>query len=69
MRLALAHSLTELGATLRRAGARTAAREPLRRALDLAARCGATPLAARARDEALATGARPRRPRTPAYTP
>ena len=62
MRLELAHSLTELGAALRRAGARVAAREPLRRALDLAARCGATPLATRARDEALAAGARPRRP-------
>ncbi|MGH3523021.1 MAG: hypothetical protein ACRDU4_09360, partial [Mycobacterium sp.] len=64
MRLELAHSLTELGAALRRSGARTAAREPLRRALDLAARCGATPLAERARDEALAAGARPRRPWT-----
>jgi DNA-binding CsgD family transcriptional regulator len=64
MRLELAHSLTELGAALRRAGARVVAREPLRRALDLAARCGATPLATRARDEALAAGARPRRPWT-----
>ncbi|HYZ37969.1 MAG TPA: LuxR C-terminal-related transcriptional regulator [Pseudonocardiaceae bacterium] len=64
IRLELAHSLTELGAALRRAGARVAAREPLRRALDPAARCGATPLATRARDEALAAGARPRRPRT-----
>jgi len=62
MRLELAYSLTELGAALRRAGARTAAREPLRRALDLAHRCGATPLAQRAREEALAAGARPRRP-------
>jgi DNA-binding NarL/FixJ family response regulator len=62
MRLELARSLTELGAALRRAGARTVARDPLRRALDLAARCGATPLAQRARDEALAAGARPRRP-------
>jgi DNA-binding CsgD family transcriptional regulator len=64
MRLELAHSLTELGAALRRAGARIAAREHLRCALDLCARCGATPLAARARDEALAAGARPRRPWT-----
>jgi DNA-binding CsgD family transcriptional regulator len=64
MRLELAHSLTELGAALRRTGACTAAREPLRRALDIADRCGATPLAARAREEALAAGARPRRPRT-----
>ena len=64
MRLELAHSLTELGAALRRTGARVAAREPLRRALDLAQRCGATPLAQRARAEALAAGARPRRPWT-----
>ena len=64
MRLELAYSLTELGAALRRAGARAAARQPLRRALDLAHRCGATPLAQRARDEALAAGARPRRPFT-----
>jgi DNA-binding CsgD family transcriptional regulator len=63
-RLELAHSLTELGAALRRTGARTAAREPLRRALDIADRCGATALAERTRDEALAAGARPRRPRS-----
>jgi tetratricopeptide (TPR) repeat protein len=62
MRLELAYSLTEWGAALRRTGARSAAREPLRRALDLAARCGATPLVERAREEALAAGARPRRP-------
>ena len=62
MRLELAHSLTELGSALRRAGTRNAARDPLRRALDLAARCGATPLVERAREEALAAGARPRRP-------
>jgi DNA-binding NarL/FixJ family response regulator len=64
MRLELAYSLAEWGAALRRAGARSAAREPLRQALDLAARCGATPLAERAREEALAAGARPRRPWT-----
>ncbi|MGH3671235.1 MAG: helix-turn-helix transcriptional regulator [Pseudonocardiaceae bacterium] len=64
MRLELAHSLTELGAALRRAGARVTARRPLHRAMDLAARCGAIPLAERARDEALAAGARPRRPWT-----
>ena len=57
-----AHSLAELGAALRRAGQRAAARTPLAEALDLAARCGARPLAARARDELTATGARPRRP-------
>jgi DNA-binding CsgD family transcriptional regulator len=57
-----AHSLAELGAALRRSGERAAARDPLTRALDLAARCGARPLAARVRDEVRATGARPRRP-------
>ena len=56
-----AHSLAEQGAALRRAGRRTAAREPLAEALDLAARCGARPLAARTREELKATGARPRR--------
>ena len=56
-----AHSLAELGAALRRNGQRAAAREPLAEALDLAARCGARPLAVRAREELRATGARPRR--------
>jgi ATP/maltotriose-dependent transcriptional regulator MalT len=56
-----AHSLSELGAALRRAGRRAAARGPLAEALDIAARCGARPLAARAREELKATGARPRR--------
>lgn len=56
-----AHSLAELGAAMRRHGFRSAAREPLAEALDLAARCGARPLAARVRDELKATGARPRR--------
>jgi len=56
-----AHSLTELGAALRRDGHRSSAREPLAEALDLAARCGARPLAVRVREELRATGARPRR--------
>jgi DNA-binding CsgD family transcriptional regulator len=56
-----AKSLAELGAALRRAGQRGAARDPLAEALDLAARCGARPVASRARDELQATGARPRR--------
>jgi DNA-binding CsgD family transcriptional regulator len=60
-RLELAHSLAELGAALRRAGRRASAREPLAEALDLAARCGARPVAARVREELNATGARPRR--------
>ena len=57
-----ARSLAELGAALRRDGQRAAARDPLAQALDLAARCGARPLAARAREELRAAGARPRRP-------
>jgi DNA-binding CsgD family transcriptional regulator len=56
-----AHSLAELGAALRREGRRSSAREPLAEALDLAARCGARPLAVRVREELKATGARPRR--------
>jgi DNA-binding CsgD family transcriptional regulator len=60
-RLELAHSLTELGAALRRAGRRAAAGDPLAEALELAVRCGAFRLAARAREELRATGARPRR--------
>jgi DNA-binding CsgD family transcriptional regulator len=54
-------SLVELGAALRRRGNRRDAREPLRRGLDLAVRCGAAPLVERARQELLASGARPRR--------
>ena len=56
-----AHALLELGAILRRSKNRAQAREHLRTALDLAHRCGATPLATRAREELAATGARPRR--------
>jgi DNA-binding NarL/FixJ family response regulator len=56
-----AHSLAELGAALRRDGCRSAAREPLVEALDLAAHSGARPLADRVREELRATGARPRR--------
>jgi DNA-binding CsgD family transcriptional regulator len=57
----LAHSLTELGAALRRAGFDRDARDPLRQALDLADRCGALRLMQRAKEELIATGARPRR--------
>jgi DNA-binding CsgD family transcriptional regulator len=60
-RLEHARALTDLGAALRRNGHRTDAREPLRQGLDLAHQCGATTLAARARAELLASGARPRR--------
>jgi DNA-binding CsgD family transcriptional regulator len=56
-----AHSLTELGAALRRDGLRARAREALVEALDLAARCGARPLVTRVREELNAAGARPRR--------
>lgn len=62
-RLERARSLAELGATLRRAGQRQAARPPLTEALDLAAGCGARPLADRARTELKAAGGRPRRER------
>ncbi len=60
-RLELAHSLVALGGELRRHGQRLCARDPLRRGLELARRCHAAPLAARAHDELLAAGARPRR--------
>jgi DNA-binding CsgD family transcriptional regulator len=56
-----ARALTDLGAAMRRAGRRSAAREPLRSALDLAQRCGASVLAERAHGELVASGARPRR--------
>jgi ATP/maltotriose-dependent transcriptional regulator MalT len=60
-RLELAHSLTDLGSARRRANQRSDAREPLREALELATRCGATRLADRARQELAASGAKPRR--------
>ena len=60
-RLEYAHALCDLGASLRHERARREAREPLREALDLAVRCGAAALARRAREELVASGARPRR--------
>jgi DNA-binding CsgD family transcriptional regulator len=60
-RLDLAQALTDLGSLLRKSGRRTDARSPLHRALDLAHRAGAAPLADRARAELIAAGARPRR--------
>ena len=57
-----AAGLARGGPALRRDGHRGAARDPLARALELAAGCGARPLAAWARDELWAAGARPRRP-------
>ena len=50
----------ELGAALRRANRRRAARAPLDRALDVALACGAELLAERAREQLQALGARPR---------
>ena len=60
-RLEHTRALVELGAALRRANRRSDAREPLRRALDLADRGGMRLLARRAREELHAAGARPRR--------
>ncbi len=62
-RLEQARALVELGALLRRRGRRSPARDRLREGLDLADRCGAAPLAARARAELVAAGARPHRAR------
>jgi DNA-binding CsgD family transcriptional regulator len=56
-----ARSLVELGGVLRRAGRRRDARQALSQGLDLAARCGARPLIAYAREELRVAGARPRR--------
>ena len=60
-RLEHARALVDLGAALRRAGRRAHAREPLREAIQTAQACGARALAARAHQELLETGARPRR--------
>jgi len=59
--LAQAQALAELGASLRRAGQRSAAREPLREARELAHRCGATGLEALVHEELIVAGARPQR--------
>jgi DNA-binding CsgD family transcriptional regulator len=59
-RLELAKALAALGAGLRGARRPTEAREPLRRALDLADRLGAEALLAHARFELHAAGGRPR---------
>ncbi len=61
-RLELVRSLIALGSELRRTGQRRAAREPLRRALDLAHRCAAPPLIALVTEELHAADGRPRRP-------
>ena len=59
-RLERAKALAALGGALRRARRPTDAREPLRKALELAEICGATALVEQARAEIYATGARPR---------
>jgi class 3 adenylate cyclase/DNA-binding CsgD family transcriptional regulator len=59
--LARARASLELGAALRRRNQRADAREPLRHALELATECGAAGVAERAREELVATGAKPRK--------
>jgi DNA-binding CsgD family transcriptional regulator len=59
-RLELARALLALGSAVRRGREPTEAREPLRRALELAERCGADGLVEQARTELYAAGARPR---------
>jgi DNA-binding CsgD family transcriptional regulator len=59
--LELARALADLGFELRRDNQRVAAREPLRRALDLTRRCRADTLAEQLRGELRAAGAKPRR--------
>ena len=59
-RLELAKALAALGSALRREREPTEAREPLRRALELAGACGAGALAEHARSELHAAGVRPR---------
>ena len=61
--LELAQAQVDLGMLLRVSGDRVAARDRLAQGLDLAFRCGASPLVQRAREELAASGARPRRDR------
>ena len=56
-----AEALVDLGTALRHGGQNAQARPILRRGMEVAHRCAATPLADRATDELRATGARPRR--------
>ena len=60
-RLEHARVLIDLGAALRRAGRRSESVATLREGLDLAHRCDADALAASAREELVAAGAKPRR--------
>ena len=61
-RLEHAKALIDLGAALRRSGARKDSQAPLREGMDLAHRCGSTSSVERALQELRASGARPRRP-------
>jgi DNA-binding CsgD family transcriptional regulator len=56
-----AQAVVSLGSALRRSGRRVDAREPLAAGLESAFRCGAERLVGHAREELIATGARPRR--------
>jgi ATP/maltotriose-dependent transcriptional regulator MalT len=67
-RLEHARAVTDLGAALRRAGQRAAARDTLAEGLDLASRCGGDAIASRAREELHLAGARPRRDRRTGLT-
>src|SRR5205823_5383044 len=60
-KLELAQALVALGIARRRVGQRTHSRGPLTEGHELAASCGARPLAERARSELAIAGARPRR--------
>jgi DNA-binding CsgD family transcriptional regulator len=60
-RLEHAKALIALGSAMRRTHQSAAARDPLRRGFELAARCGAQPLTEHARAELYAAGGRPRR--------
>lgn len=59
-RLEAAKSFAALGGALRRSGQQREAREPLRRALELAVACGAGPVEEDARSALYAAGGRPR---------
>ncbi len=66
-RLELARSLIDLGIMRDRSDGPTAGRPLLHEGLDLADECGSVVQARRAREALLATGARPRRPRTTGF--
>jgi DNA-binding CsgD family transcriptional regulator len=68
-RLEYARALLALGAAMRRTGARSEAREPLRDAFQIADADGAVPVAERARQELAATGVRVRRSAGDQLTP